>query len=164
MSDLDYSFWQANIFNWKMGQAQVRMFWYSVRLFNILCSCSLTHLLIGQAIASQQLRENCLLSMILKPNRSMRAVFNAHSVVQMWYSKGKAITISQTGMNTKRNAPSEIIPPAPYKLLCWLWSWEIFVQSTEWKCQFSCFSPVFAVPFICFHRKYAHRSRIRSFG
>ena len=41
-----------------------------------------THSLIGRAIALQRLRENCLLSMILKPNRLMRVVFNAHSVVQ----------------------------------------------------------------------------------
>lgn len=87
-----------------------------MRLLNLLCSCSFTCPLIGQAIALQRLRENCLLSMIPKSNRLMRAEFNVHSVAQLWHSKRKAITISQTGMNTKRNAPSEL-SPAPSILL-----------------------------------------------
>ena len=135
-----------------------------MRLLNLLCSCSFTHLLIGQAAALQRLRENCLLSMIPKPNRSIRAVFNAQSVVQMWYSKGKAITISQTGMNTKRNAPSEL-SPAPYILFADFMILGIFAQSTEWRYQFCHFPPVFGKPpFTCFHRTHPHRSRVSSFG
>jgi hypothetical protein len=135
-----------------------------VRLLNLLCSCSFTRSLIGQAIASQRPRENCLLSMTPKPNHSIRAEFNAHCVVQMWHSKGKAITISQTGMNTKRNAPSELSPAfIVYCLLIMILG--IFAQSTEWKYQFCYFPPVFAFPsFACFHRKHPHRSRISSLG
>ena len=51
--------------------------------------------------------------MIPKSNRSMRAESNALSVARMLHFKGKAITISQTGMNTRHNAPSELFPPSP---------------------------------------------------
>lgn len=85
-------------------------------LLSSLCSCPFTYSFIGQAIASQRLRGNSLLSMIRKPNLSMRTKLNVHSVARMLHSKGKAITILQTGMRTRRNVPSEL-SPALYILL-----------------------------------------------
>lgn len=65
-----------------------------VYVYLVYCvSCSFTHSLIGQAIALQRLGGNYLLSMIPKPNRSMRAELNAHSVARILHSKGKVITI-----------------------------------------------------------------------